>query len=194
MHAPPLGLHQGPSQETGDPLAFQGGREHAQAPLPPSPEFRSYGQSRSETIGEIVIRGNTVMKGYLKDGEATAGAFKDGWFFSGDVGRVDEEGFLYLVDRKKDMICSGGVNIYPMDIEEVLHSHPKVHESAVIGIPDDKWGEKVAAVVIPMAGVDMTERAVIDWCRSGPSRARVDDVRIAWEDYTGEFSDFSVTY
>jgi len=96
-------------------------------------------------VGEIVYRGPTVMKEYYKNPEATAEAFKGGWFHSGDLVRRDEEGFIYVVDRKKDMIISGGENIYPKEIEEVLYTHPGILESAVIGVPDETWGETVKA-------------------------------------------------
>lgn len=99
-------------------------------------------------IGEIVGKGPHLMSGYYKNPELTSQALKDGWLYTGDVGYMDEDGFLYLVDRQKDMIISGGVNVYPRDIEEVAVQHPAVKEVAVFGIPDDKWGETPLAAVI----------------------------------------------
>jgi fatty-acyl-CoA synthase/long-chain acyl-CoA synthetase len=116
-------------------------------------------------VGEIIARGPLLLRTYYKNERAYRDAMRDGWFFSGDLGRVDGEGFLHLVDRKKDMICSGGVNIYPMDVEEVLHSHPKIQESAVIGVPDDTWGESVLAMVVLRSGSSMTEEEVIRYCK-----------------------------
>ena len=98
-------------------------------------------------IGEIVYRGPTMMQGYWNKPEATAEAFEGGWFHSGDLVRQDAEGFVYVVDRKKDMIISGGENIYCAEVENVLFAHPKIREAAVIGRPDDKWGEVPVAVV-----------------------------------------------
>jgi long-chain acyl-CoA synthetase len=98
-------------------------------------------------IGEIAIKGPNVMKGYLGKPEATAEAITDGWFRSGDLAKVDEDGYFYIVDRKKDMIIRGGYNVYPREIEEVLHEHPAVAEVAVIGIPHDSLGEEVGAAV-----------------------------------------------
>jgi fatty-acyl-CoA synthase len=99
-------------------------------------------------VGEIVYRGPTLMAGYWNDPEATAEAFAGGWFHSGDLVRADEEGFLYVVDRKKDMIISGGENIYCAEVENVLAAHPGVADVAVIGVPHEKWGETPAAVVV----------------------------------------------
>lgn len=104
-------------------------------------------------IGEIVGRGPMLMPGYYKRPDLTAEAIRDGWLYTGDLGYMDEDGFLYLVDRKKDMIISGGVNVYPRDIEEVVVKHPSVREAAVFGIPNQKWGETpVAAVILKEPG------------------------------------------
>lgn len=116
-------------------------------------------------VGEIVVRGPNMMKGYYKDPQATAEALKGGWLHTGDLARQDEEGYLYLVDRKKDMIVSGGINIYPREIEEVLYAHPKILEAAVIGVADPIWGEAVKAVVVLKAGEKMDAQEVIDFCR-----------------------------
>jgi fatty-acyl-CoA synthase len=120
---------------------------------------------RGET-GEIICRGPNVMKGYYKDPEGTAEALKGGWLHTGDIGRMDEEGFLYIVDRKKDMIISGGENIYPREIEEVLYSHPKIREAAVVGAPDPLWGEAVKAFVVLKTGESMAEEEVIEYCKA----------------------------
>lgn len=103
-------------------------------------------------VGEVCIRSAAVMGGYWKRPEATAEALAGGWLHTGDLARQDEEGFYYLVDRAKDMIISGGFNIYPREVEDVLTAHPGVALAAVIGIPDEKWGEKVIAVVVPRKG------------------------------------------
>jgi len=116
-------------------------------------------------VGEIVYRGPAVMKEYYKMPEATAEAFKGSWFHSGDLVRQDEDGFIYVVDRKKDMIISGGENIYPAEIEEVLYTHPKVLEAAVIGVPDPDWGESVKAIVVPKQGETLTDEEVIEHCK-----------------------------
>ena len=108
-------------------------------------------------VGEIVGRGPITMPGYYKRPDLTAQAIRDGWLYSGDLGYVDEDGFLYLVDRQKDMIISGGVNVYPRDIEEVIVQHPAVREAAVFGIPSEKWGETpLAAVILKEPGAVMT--------------------------------------
>jgi fatty-acyl-CoA synthase len=120
---------------------------------------------RSEP-GEIICRGPNVMKGYYKDPEGTAEALKGGWLHTGDIGRMDEEGFVYIVDRKKDMIISGGENIYPREIEELLYHHPKIREAAAVGIPDPFWGESVKAFVVLKTGMSMTEEEVIEYCKA----------------------------
>ena len=105
--------------------------------------------------GEIVIKGPNVMQGYLKNPEATAESIRDGWLYTGDVGYADEDGYLYIVDRSKDMIIRGGENIYPREIEEVIYEHPGVLECAVIGVPHEVRGEEVLAVVVPKQGVEL---------------------------------------
>jgi len=116
-------------------------------------------------VGEIVIRGHNVMKGYYRKPQETAEAFKNGWFHSGDMGYQDEDGFFFIVDRKKELIIRGGFNVYPREVEEVLYSHPAVQEAAVIGVPDEKMGEEVAAVVALKAGQTATEAELIAFCK-----------------------------
>jgi long-chain acyl-CoA synthetase len=111
----------------------------------------------SGEVGEVCVRGDTVMQGYWQDPEATAAAIRDGWLHTGDVGRLDDEGFLTLLDRSKDLIISGGSNIYPREVEEVLLQHPAVQEASVIGRRDDEWGELVVAYVVVRAPVDAAE-------------------------------------
>lgn len=116
--------------------------------------------------GEVVIRGNNIMKGYYKRPEATADAFRNGWFHSGDIGVMDDDGFLAIVDRKKDMILRGGYNIYPRELEEIMITHPAVSLVAVMGIPDERLGEEVMAFVVLNEGHSLTEREFIDWCKA----------------------------
>jgi acyl-CoA synthetase (AMP-forming)/AMP-acid ligase II len=116
-------------------------------------------------VGEIIIKGDTVMKGYWKNQEATQEAIKDGWLFTGDLARVDEEGYIYIVDRKKDMIISGGENIYSKEVEDVINTHPAVLESAVIGVPDTKWVESVKAIIVLKKGKKLNEKELIDYCK-----------------------------
>jgi len=103
-------------------------------------------------VGEIVIRGHNVMKGYLGRPDATAQAIRGGWFHTGDMARVDEDGYFFIVDRKKDMIIRGGYNVYPREVEEVLYEHPAVREAAVVGVPHDEWGEEIGAAVALQEG------------------------------------------
>ncbi len=116
-------------------------------------------------VGGILVRGPNVMKEYYKNPQATAETIIDGWLHTGDMGKQDEEGYLYVVDRMKDVIISGGENIYPREIEEVLHSHQKIREAAVIGVSDDKWGEITKAVIVLKSGQILSEQDVIDFCR-----------------------------
>jgi long-chain acyl-CoA synthetase len=117
------------------------------------------------TRGEVVIRGSNVMKGYYKRPEATAEAFANGWFHTGDIGVIDDEGYLAIVDRKKDMILRGGYNIYPRELEEVMMTHPAVSLVAVVGVPCERMGEEVKAFVVRKPGADLTEESFIEWCK-----------------------------
>ncbi len=115
--------------------------------------------------GELLIRGHNVMKGYLKRPEATAEVMRGGWFHSGDVARMDEDGYFYIVDRIKDLIIRGGFNVYPREIEEVLYGHPAIAECAVIGVPDQALGEEVKAVIVFKQGQTATEDEIREYCR-----------------------------
>jgi acyl-CoA synthetase (AMP-forming)/AMP-acid ligase II len=116
--------------------------------------------------GEICVRGDLVMKGYYKQPEKTAETIIDGWLHTGDIGHIDADGYLHITDRKKDMIISGGFNVYPSEVEQVIWSHPAVQDCAVIGVPDDKWGEAVKAVVELNAGQTVTAEEIIALCKS----------------------------
>jgi len=116
-------------------------------------------------IGEIVTRSDVVMKGYWRNPEVTATTLRNGWLHTGDVGRMDENGYVYLMDRSKDMIVSGGENIYPREVEEVLARHPAVREVAVFGVPDPQWGEAIKAVVVLREGVSVEADELIAFCK-----------------------------
>lgn len=116
-------------------------------------------------VGELCLRGPSIFVGYWNRPEATAEAIRDGWFHTGDLARVDKEGFYTLVDRKKDMVITGGENVYPIEVEQVLYGHPEVAEVAVIGAPDEEWGEIVVAVVVLTAGSSLTPDELRAWAR-----------------------------
>ncbi len=116
-------------------------------------------------VGEIYCRGQNVMKGYYKEPGATAETLRDGWLCTGDMGRMDDEGFVYMAGRKKEIIISGGENIYPGEIEKIILEHPCVEETAVTGIPDEVWGERVTAVVVLKKGIKCTEESILEFCR-----------------------------
>jgi long-chain acyl-CoA synthetase len=124
-------------------------------PLPPG----------ADHVGEVVLRGMNIMTGYHNNPEATAKAFAGGWFHTGDLGYVDEDGFLFIVDRIKDLIIRGGYNVYPREVEEVLYAHPAVAEAAVIGVPDPKMGEEVRAIVAVKPGQSVTEAELIEFVK-----------------------------
>ena len=128
---------------------------HDGRPLPLGPEH----------VGEVVTRGMHVMKGYWHNPEATASAFTGDWLHTGDLGYFDEDGFLFIVSRKKELIIRGGFNVYPSEIENVLHAHPAVAEAAVVGIPDERLGEEVMAVVIVRPSMDLLEHELVGYCR-----------------------------
>jgi acyl-CoA synthetase (AMP-forming)/AMP-acid ligase II len=115
-------------------------------------------------LGEVAVRGPTVMRGYWRQPEATADTLRNGWLHTGDVGYMDTGGYVYILDRKKDMIISGGANIYPREVEEVIQQHPAVKEVAVVGVPDEQWGESVKAVVALRDGHSATEQDIIHEC------------------------------
>jgi long-chain acyl-CoA synthetase len=117
-------------------------------------------------LGEIVLRGDNILKGYYRNPEANATAFRGGWFHTGDVGYRDADGFFYIVDRKSDMIIRGGENIYPREIDEVLYQHPAVAAAATIGVPDQLYGEEVAAFIVLKEGREATEEEIIEFCRA----------------------------
>jgi len=118
-----------------------------------------------EELGEVIMRADNVMKGYLNKPEATAETIVDGWLHTGDMAKKDADGFLYILDRKKDMIISGGENIYPAEIEDAILHHPQVADVGVIGYPDPKWGEAIKAIVVKKPGAALTEAELIEWCR-----------------------------
>ncbi len=120
--------------------------------------------------GEVIVRGPNVMKGYWNRPEATAEAIRDGWFHTGDIGTRDADGFFYIVDRKKDMIISGGENIYPAEVEDCLYQHPDIAEAAVIGLPDERWGETVLAIVVLKPGVAVSGQDIMDFTQGRLAR------------------------
>jgi acyl-CoA synthetase (AMP-forming)/AMP-acid ligase II len=117
-------------------------------------------------IGEILVRGPGMMSGYWNNSTATVSTLREGWMHTGDLGYLDADNFIFVVDRKKDMIISGGENIYSWEVEEALRSHPSVAEAAVIGVPDAEWGESVKAFVVTRAGVRGSSEDLIGHCRS----------------------------
>ncbi len=118
-----------------------------------------------EEVGEVIVRGYHMMEGYWDKPQETAESLRQGWVYTGDLGYADAAGYIYLVDRRKDMIISGAMNIYPKEIEDVIVTHPQVKEVAVIGVPDDKWGEAVKALVVPKKGEKLVEEEIIEYCR-----------------------------
>lgn len=159
--------------EAGPLLAIQG-LEHPRKPN--SVGFPTYGvqirvvnDSNNEVpfneVGEIVVHGHNVMKGYLNRPETSKQVLKDGCLNTGDLGKFDEDGYLYIVDRKKDLILKGGFNVYPQEVESILFGHPKVKECAVIGVKDEIQGEEIKALILPKQGEKLTEEELVEYCR-----------------------------
>jgi fatty-acyl-CoA synthase len=124
----------------------------------------------NKEVGEIIVKGDSVTKGYWNQPEETEKAIQDGWLFTGDMAVVDAEGYVNIVDRKKDMIITGGENIYSVEVENVLYAHSCVFEAAVIGVPDPKWGEAVKAVIVLKPGQTVTEEEIIQYCKENIAR------------------------
>jgi long-chain acyl-CoA synthetase len=147
-----------------------GRRRPGSCGLPIGNEMRVVDEEDAErpdgALGEIVLRGENVFKGYFKNEGATRHAFRGGWFHTGDIGYRDPDGFYYIADRKSDMIIRGGENIYPREIDELLYTHPAVASAAAVGVPDELYGEEVAAFVQLREGADVTEQELIDFCRA----------------------------
>jgi len=116
-------------------------------------------------VGELIVRGPQVMRGYWKKEQETLNTLRDGWLYTGDLATMDDAGYVFIVDRKKDMVISGGYNIYPREIEEVLYEHPKVRDAAAIGVPNAKKGESVKVFVVPKEGETLDPQEILDWCR-----------------------------
>ncbi|MBI4832101.1 MAG: long-chain fatty acid--CoA ligase [Candidatus Lindowbacteria bacterium] len=124
-------------------------------------------------IGELVLRGPVVMKAYWNLPQQTEQSFTNGWFHTGDLAKTDEEGYIYIVDRKKDMLITGGENVYPAEVEEVIIAHPKVGEVGVIGVADEKWGESVRAVIVPLPGQTLTAEEIQEFCKERLAKYKI---------------------
>jgi len=127
----------------------------------------------ADEVGELFSSSPYLFNGYWGRPQATAEAYHDGWVTVGDLARRDAEGYIYIVDRKKDMVISGGINIYPREIEEVLHQHPDISDVAVIGVPDEKWGERLKAFVVPRPGAELEADGLQAWCEPRISRMKI---------------------
>jgi acyl-CoA synthetase (AMP-forming)/AMP-acid ligase II len=124
----------------------------------------------NEEVGEIVVKGDIVTRGYWRRPEETEKALRNGWLYTGDMAVVDKEGYVNIVDRKKDMIITGGENVYSVEVENILYTHPAVLEAAVIGVPDPKWGEAVKAVLVLKPGETAREEEIIQYCKQHMAR------------------------
>ncbi|RJP18455.1 MAG: long-chain-fatty-acid--CoA ligase [Candidatus Abyssobacteria bacterium SURF_5] len=124
-------------------------------------------------IGELMLRGPVIMKGYWNMPEQTEAAFTDGWFHTGDLARMDDEGYIFIVDRMKDMLITGGENVYPAEVENVIMGHPKVGEVGVIGVPDERWGDSVRAIVVPLPGQSLTAEEIQRFCEGKLARYKI---------------------
>jgi len=129
-------------------------------------------------VGEIVIKCHTVMMGYLNNPEATRQTIRNGWLYSGDIGKIDEDGYFSILDRKKEMIIAGGFNIYPKEVENIIHFHPAVLESAVIGLPDKYRGETVKAFIVVRSGMSLTEEEITTYCKENMVKYMVPELSL----------------
>ncbi|MCM2533053.1 AMP-binding protein [Neobacillus pocheonensis] len=116
-------------------------------------------------VGELLVRGDNVTPGYYQNEEESHRVLKDSWLFTGDMARVDNDGYVYIVDRKKDLIIRGGFNVYPRDVEEILNAHEQVFEGSVVGVPDERMGEELVACVVKKPGSQVTEAELIRYCQ-----------------------------
>ena len=124
-------------------------------------------------VGEIIIKGPTLMSGYWKRPDLTAETIREGWLYTGDLARTDEEGYIYIVDRERDMYISGGENIYPAEIEKVLHTHPKVFDAGIIGVPDEKWGEVGKAFIVLKSGEAMAQDEALEFLQGKVAKYKI---------------------
>jgi fatty-acyl-CoA synthase len=124
-------------------------------------------------LGEIIVKSPALMVGYYQRPELTRESIRDGWFHTGDIGMLDDKGYLYILDRKKDMIISGGMNVYSSEVERVVNQHPAVALSACIGVSDPGWGEAVCVVVVHKEGSSCTEEEIIEFCKQNTSKYMV---------------------
>jgi o-succinylbenzoate---CoA ligase len=141
--------------------------------ISPKSEGTAAGPAEKGLAGEILLRGGNVTPGYEGRSAETARAWRDGWFHTGDIGRLDEEGYLYVLDRRNDLIISGGENVYPAEVEAVLLAHPQVEEAGVIGQADEKWGQVVIAFVKTRPGAALTEDELLAYCRDHLARYKL---------------------
>jgi fatty-acyl-CoA synthase len=132
--------------------------------------------------GEIVVRGSLVMAGYYRDPEATAEVSAHGWHHTGDIGYLDDDNFLFIVDRAKDMIITGGFNVYSTEVEQALMAHPDIQDCAVVGRPDEKWGERVVAVVQPLSGHEVDPDEVRAFVKDRIGSVKAPKVVLSWHD------------
>lgn len=126
-----------------------------------------------EDEGELIIKGPQVMKGYWNRPEETAEALRDGWLYTGDIAKMDEDGYFYIVDRKKDLVITGGYNVYPREVDEVLFEHPKIAEAVTVGLPDNYYGEVIKAYVVLHEGESATEEEIIEFCKQKLAKFKV---------------------
>ena len=124
-------------------------------------------------VGEIIIKGPTLMSGYWNRPDLTAETIRDGWLYTGDLARMDEEGYIYIVDREKDMYVSGGENVYPAEIEKVLHTHPKIFDAGIVGVPDEKWGEVGKAFIVLKPGETMGNGEVFEFLKGKVAKYKI---------------------